>query len=180
LHTLKSLWGGRRQLLGCAMSSKKNLDSPQPMSAVNEGGDDIEHEEEADTEKDELLRSKSSPAAQKNAPSICPTCVQRRAGLLVAAAGAFTFSLMTVAVRALPLFGPPLPTFLVIVVRGIVVTAISTTSLCRRRVSLLGPRPYWGWLLFRGLCGFTALSCYVRYLPFILYVLWMSLPEHAD
>ena len=33
-------------------------------------------------------------------------------------------------------------------------------SLCRRRVPVLGPAPYFPWLLFRGSMGFCALSSY--------------------
>ena len=33
-------------------------------------------------------------------------------------------------------------------------------SLCRRRVPVLGPAPYFPWLLFRGSMGFCALSAY--------------------
>ena len=33
-------------------------------------------------------------------------------------------------------------------------------SLCRRRIPVLGPAPYFPWLVFRGSMGFCALSAY--------------------
>ena len=33
-------------------------------------------------------------------------------------------------------------------------------SLCRRRIPVLGPAPYFPWLVFRGSMGFCALSSY--------------------
>ena len=78
----------------------------------------------------------------------------------MALAGTLTFSLMTVCVRLVPFFGPPVPVFFIVVIRGCIVTTSSLWSLWRRGVNPLGPRPYFGWLLFRGSMGFTALSSY--------------------
>jgi drug/metabolite transporter (DMT)-like permease len=83
-----------------------------------------------------------------------------RLGLLMALGGTLTFSLMTVSVRLIPFFGPPVPVFLIVIVRGCIVTSSSLWSLCRRGISPLGPVPYRGWLVFRGSMGFTALSSY--------------------
>lgn len=86
--------------------------------------------------------------------------VNARLGLLMALAGTLTFSLMTVCVRLVPYFGPPVPVFFIVVVRGCIVTTSSLWSLWRRGINPLGPRPYFGWLVFRGSMGFTALSSY--------------------
>lgn len=83
-----------------------------------------------------------------------------RMGLLMALAGTLTFSIMTVCVRLVPYFGPPVPVFFIVVIRGCIVTSSSLWSLWRRGINPLGPRPYFGWLLFRGSMGFTALSSY--------------------
>ena len=94
-----------------------------------------------------------------------PTTLQRlgpavraRAGMLVALCGTFAFSLMTVCVRMLPVVGEPVPIFMIISVRGCIVTSISLSSLLSRGLDPLGPRPYRGWLLLRGFMGFTSLS----------------------
>ena len=86
--------------------------------------------------------------------------VKPRLGLLLALAGTLTFSLMTVCVRLVPYFGPPVPAFFIVVIRGCIVTTSSLWSLWRRGINPLGPPPYFGWLVFRGSMGFCGLSSY--------------------
>ena len=97
------------------------------------------------------------------------TAAQARAGMLVALCGTFAFSLMTVCVRMLPLAGPePVPIFMIITVRGCIVSSISLGSLFARGLDPLGPRPYRRWLVLRGFMGFTSLSGFYYASVFLL------------
>ena len=86
--------------------------------ADEEGRDDGSSELEPLTSPGTLKPADDRLATPAVAGSGSRGCLRRRAGLLAAAGGTFTFALMTVSVRILPWFGPPLPTFMIIVVRA--------------------------------------------------------------
>ena len=131
-------------------------------------GDDEKGQLLPDAESADSSRSSSSSGAFLECKRLAASPRRGRAaafararlGLLAALAGTLTFSLMTVCVRLVPFFGPPVPAFFIVVVRGCIVSTSSLWSLCTRRINPLGPRPYFGWLLFRGSMGFAGLSTY--------------------
>lgn len=138
-------------------------------SRVSEGDDigrhqlasDEEDDHHEDTEVVVLLKAEESSSSSSSSPSQqqrLHRAAGSRAGMLVALAGTFVFSLMTVCVRLLPYFGDPIPVFFVVIVRGVVVSSVSLWSCYRRKINPLGPPPYRGWLLLRGTCGFLSLS----------------------
>jgi drug/metabolite transporter (DMT)-like permease len=136
------------------------------MSRTNEPPQNDGNEEDLETvqllSRDADSGAGAAAAVQQHSPrrNAAAAFVKSRLGLLMALAGTLTFSLMTVCVRLVPRFGPPVPVFFIVVIRGCIVTASSLWSLWRRGVNPLGPRPYFGWLVFRGSMGFTALSSY--------------------
>ena len=128
--------------------------------AADDEADEVDEERlllprEPGHEKDTAYHIGSADATRREQ---CLACGRARAGMLVALAGTFAFSLMTVSVRVLPLIGYPVPMFMIVTVRGCIVSGVALLSLFRRKVNPMGPRPYRGWLLLRGICGFLSLS----------------------
>jgi drug/metabolite transporter (DMT)-like permease len=84
-------------------------------------------------------------------------------GLRYAVAGAFFFSLMSASAK---LAGSRLPTQEIVLIRGLVVSALTLLMLRRRGISPWGTERWL--LLLRGLLGYAALSCFlwaVMHLP---------------
>ena len=95
-----------------------------------------------DSEQQQLLSPDERPSESGPAPSSPRQRAERfaraRLGLLMGLAGTFTFSLMTVCVRMVPLFGPPVPVFFIVFVRGVIVSASGECP--------SAPHPTRGWL----------------------------------
>ena len=101
-----------------------------------------------DSEQQQLLSPDERPSESGPAPSSPRQRAERfaraRLGLLMGLAGTFTFSLMTVCVRMVPLFGPPVPVFFIVFVRGVIVSASGECP--------SAPHPTRGWLTQAARC----------------------------
>ena len=106
-------------MAAAAASRSKPAPATTSVSQYDSDDDDEEHQQLLSATAEGSDSEGASATAAQRQQGGCKEFARARMGLLLGLAGTLTFSLMTVCVRLVPLYGPPVSPFFIVFIRGL-------------------------------------------------------------